>query len=142
MPKMIFVNLPVQDLAAATSFYEAIGCEKNPLFSDDKASCMVWSDSIYFMVLSKEFFSSFTSKAIADARTTTEVLTALSFDRRSDVDAIAEAAAAAGGRADIRAPTDAGWMYQRAFEDPDGHIFEAVWMDMEAASTALDAEKA
>ena len=91
MPKMIFVNLPVQDLAAATSFYEAIGCEKNPLFSDDKASCMVWSDSIYFMVLSKEFFSSFTSKAIADARTTTEVLTALSFDRRSDVDAIADA---------------------------------------------------
>lgn len=136
MPKMIFVNLPVKDLAAATRFYEAIGCTKNEQFSDDKASSMNWSDTITFQLLATDFFASFTPKEIADTRKTTEVLIALTFDDREDVDAITDAAAASGGKADIRERMDMGWMYNRAFEDTDGHIFEAVWMDMEAAAGA------
>lgn len=136
MPKMIFVNLPVKDLAAATRFYEVIGCTKNEQFSDDRASSMNWSDTITFQLLATDFFSSFTPKEIADTRKTTEVLIALTFDNREDVDAIADAAAASGGRADIRERMDMGWMYNRAFEDTDGHIFEAVWMDMQAAAGA------
>lgn len=136
MPRMIFVNLPVKDLAAADRFYEAIGCTRNPQFSDDKATCMVWSDTIYFMLLSEGFFGSFTPRPVADARAATEVLTALALDDRAAVDAFAAAGEAAGGRADVRPPTDMGWMYQRAVEDPDGHIFEAFWMDMAAAAEA------
>lgn len=142
MPKMIFVNLPVKDLAAATGFYAAIGCEKNPQFSDDKASCMVWSDTISFMLLTEGFFATFTPRPVADARAATEVLIALTFDSRGAVDAIAEAATGASGKADVREPTDMGWMYQRAFEDPDGHIFEAAWMDLEAAAAAMAGETA
>lgn len=136
MPRMIFVNLPVKDLAAADRFYEAIGCTRNPQFSDDKATCMVWSDTIYFMLLSEGFFGSFTPRPVADARAATEVLTALALDDRAAVDAFAAAGEAAGGRADVRPATDMGWMYQRAVEDPDGHIFEAFWMDMAAAAEA------
>ena len=100
--KMIFVNLTVADLAATTRFYEALGCVKNPQFSDEKAVSMVWSDTIFFMLLKKEFFATFTPKEIADARRTSEVLVALSFDSRAEVDAFAEAAAKAGGKAGLQ----------------------------------------
>ena len=132
MPKTIYVNLPVKDLAVATRFYEAIGCEKNEQFSDHQASSMVWSDTITFHLLSNDYFATFTPKKIADAQKTSEVLLALSRDSREEVDAIAEAAAATGGKADIRAPMDMGWLYNRCFEDPDGHVFEAVSVDMAA----------
>lgn len=133
MPKMIFVNLPVADLAAATRFYEAIGCTKNADFSDDNAASMAWSEEIIFMLLKRDYFSTFTSKPIADAHKAAAVLVALSQESREAVDAITEAAGRAGGKADVREPQDMGFMYSRAFEDPDGNIFEPVWMNMEAA---------
>jgi uncharacterized protein len=140
MPRMIFVNLPVTDLAASTRFYEAIGCEKNEQFSDDKASSMVWSDAITFMLLTRDYFATFTPKPISDAKATSEVLICLSQDSREAVDAITEAAAAAGGRADIRERQDLGFMYSRAFEDPDGHVFEPAFMDMQALATMSEAQ--
>ena len=136
MTKMIFVNLPVRDLAAATRFYEAIGCSKNADFSSDEASSMMWSDTITFMLLKHEYFSTFTSKPIADAHAAAGALIALSCDSREAVDAITEAAGKAGGKADVRDPQDMGFMYGRAFEDLDGNIFEPVWMNMEEAETA------
>lgn len=131
MTRMIFVNLPVRDLAAATSFYEAIGCTRNADFSNDEASSMVWSEAITFMLLTHGYFSTFTAKPIADAHAATGALLALSCDSREAVDAMTEAAAKAGGKPDIRAPQDMGFMYSRAFEDLDGNIFEPVWMNME-----------
>lgn len=132
MPKkMIFLNLPVKDLAAATRFYEAIGCTKNADFSNDDVSSMMWSDEITFMVLKHEYFSTFISKPIADAHAAVGILIALSCESREAVDAITKAAEAAGGKADVRAPQDMGFMYSRAFEDPDGNIFEPVWMNMD-----------
>ncbi|MDQ7730741.1 VOC family protein [Halomonas sp. SpR8] len=134
MTKMIFVNLPVTNLTAATRFYEAIGCKKNEQFSDEQAASMVWSDTITFQLLTREYFATFTSKKVADAHGACQMLLALTRDTRQEVDAISEAAAAAGGRADVRERMDMGWLYNRAFEDTDGHVFEAVWMDMKAAS--------
>lgn len=138
MPKMIYVNLPVKDLAAATRFYEAIGCEKNEQFSDHQASSMVWSDTITFHLMTDEYFATFTPKKVADAHATSEVLLALSRDSREDVDAIVAAAAATGGKADIREPQDMGWLYNRAFEDPDGHVFEAMSADMGAMTSEME----
>lgn len=137
MAKMIFVNLPVADVGRATTFYEAIGCVRNPAFSGDHASMMVWSDTIHFMLLAHEFYSTFTPKPIADAHATSEVLLCLSRDSRADVDAITEAAIAAGGRGDIRPVQDMPFMYGRSFEDLDGHIFEPMWMDVDAAMAAM-----
>lgn len=137
MPRMIFVNLPVKDIAASTRFYEAIGCEKNEQFSDENAASMVWSDTITFQLLTQDYFKTFTSKPIANPRDAVGMLIALSRDSREEVDAITEAAAGAGGKADIRDKQDMGFMYARTFEDPDGHTFEPMWMDMEAAS-AMD----
>lgn len=133
---MIFVNLPVSDLAASTRFYERIGCARNPQFSDEQASSMVWSDTITFQLLTREYFSTFTSREIPDAHRTCQVLLALTRDSREEVDSIAEAAASAGGKADIREVMDLGWLYNRAFSDPDGHVFEAVWMDANAMPSA------
>jgi len=133
---MIYVNLPAADIAVSTRFYEAIGCRKNEQFSDNQASSMVWSDTITFQLLSNDYFSTFTPKAVADARAVTEVLLALPLDSREEVDDIVETAVAAGGKADIRESMDMGWMYNRTFEDPDGHVFEVLWMDMEAMLAA------
>lgn len=132
MPKMIFVNLPVKDIVASTRFYEAIGCTKNEQFSDEKASSMVWSDAITFQLLHESYFSTFISRPVADAQKTCQVLLAISMESRTEVDAIAGAAAKNGGRNDIRDVMDLGFMYNRAFQDPDGHIFEAAHMDMSA----------
>jgi predicted lactoylglutathione lyase len=137
MTQMIFVNFPVADVAKSTAFYEAIGCTKDERFSNEMASAMQLSDNIVFMILSHDFFKTFTPKAIADSKATTEVLICISRESRADVDAIIERAAAAGGRADARPMQDMGFMYSRAFEDPDGHMFEPMHMDMEAAMAAF-----
>ena len=135
MAKMIFVNLPVADVAKATAFYEAIGMTRNPMFSNEQASAMIWSDTILFMLLDHGFYSTFTTKRIIDARTESGALIALSFDSRAEVDAITETAIAAGGR-ETREKQDMGFMYGRAFEDLDGHTFEPSFMDMAAAEQA------
>ena len=140
MPQMIFVNLPVRDVARSTAFYEAIGCTKDERFSGDHASAMVLSDTITFMVLAHDFFATFTPKPIANAHATTEVLICISRESRADVDAIVAKAASAGGKADIREKQDMGFMYSRAFEDPDGHIFEPMHMDLDAALAAMSAQ--
>jgi len=136
MPKMIFVNLPVADLAASIRFYEAIGCRKNEQFSDHRAASMVWSDTITFQLLTQDYFQTFAPRPLAKPREEIGVLIALSRDSRAEVDAITEAAAAAGGKADIRERQDLGFLYGRTFEDPDGHVFEPMWMDMAAATGA------
>jgi len=136
MPKMIFVNLPVSDLARSTAFYEAVGATKNPQFTDDTAACMVLSDIIHVMLLTHDKFRQFTPKQIADAKTTSEVLICLSADSRDAVDDIIGKAAGAGGSADPSPKQDYGFMYGRSFEDPDGHIWEVMWMDIEAAAKA------
>jgi uncharacterized protein len=134
MPKMVFINLPVKDLAASIKFYKAIGCVQNMQFSDENAASMVWSDAIVFQLLTQDYFKTFTPKKIADAKQSSEVLIALSRDSREEVDAITEAAAKAGGKADIREKQELGFMYGRSFEDPDGHTFEPMWMNMEAVN--------
>lgn len=137
MPKLIFVNLPVADLARADAFYQAVGATKNPQFSDQTASCMVLSETIHVMLLTHDKFRTFTPKAIADPRAATEVLIALSADTKAEVDELVAKAVAAGGKADPGPVQDHGFMYGRSFEDPDGHIWEMFWMDMEAAKTAM-----
>lgn len=138
MPKMIFVNLPVADLDRAVAFYKAIGAQQNMQFSDETAAMMSFSDAINVMLLTHDKFRQFTKKRIADARDTTEVLLALAVDSREGVDEITERALAAGGR-EVHGAEDLGWMYSRAFEDPDGHGWGPLWMDVEAASQAMAA---
>ena len=141
MPKLIFVNLPVADLPKAMAFYEAVGARNEPMFTDETAACMVFSETIYVMLLTHDKYRQFTAKRIADAHETSEVLIAITLDGRSEVDDIAERAIAAGGR-EARPTEDHGWMYSRPFEDPDGHVWEPVWMDMEAATAAMAKEPA
>ena len=136
MSKMIFINLPVSDLPRATAFYENIGAVRNPQFCDDTASCLVFSETIHAMLLTHDKFRQFTPKPIADSRTTTEVLICISADSRGDVDAMVEKAAPAGGRVDPCPTQDYGFMYGRSFEDPDGHIWEVMWMDPQAVQQA------
>ncbi len=136
MARMIFVNLPVSDVARATAFYEALGFRRNPMFSNEQASAMVWSDEINVMLLDRAFYATFTDKTLIDAHTTSGVLLAISQDSREEVDAITEAALAAGGR-ETRERQDMGYMYGRAFEDPDGHVWEPMFMDMAVAQQAM-----
>ena len=137
--RMIFINLPVGDVARATAFYEAIGFEKNPDFSNDAASAMRWSDAISVMLLDHAFYATFTDKPIADTHQVSAALLCLSFDDRAAVDAIHAAARGAGGR-ETRPIVDQQFMYGGAFEDPDGHMWETVHMDM--AASAPDGEAA
>lgn len=133
MTKMIFVNLPVTDLPRAMRFYEALGFTNNPQFSDDTSACMVWSEAISVMLLTHDKWRVFTSRPIPPA-TSSEVLLALSCESREEVDRMNEAADAHGGQADVNPVQDLGFMYNRNLADPDGHVWEAFWMDMGAMS--------
>jgi predicted lactoylglutathione lyase len=128
MPQMIFVNLPVKDLPKSKAFFEALGFSFNPQFSDETAACMVISDTIYAMLLTHEKFAGFAPQPIADSNKVTEVLTCLSRESRADVDSMVKAAVAAGGKT-YAEPQDHGFMYGHGFQDPDGHVWELMWMD-------------
>jgi len=128
MTTQIFVNLPVRDLDRSKAFFKALGYANNPQFTDENAACIVISDTIYVMLLVEPIFQGFTRKTICDARTHTEAILCLSAESRAGVDALADKAIAAGGSETLEAK-DYGFMYQRSFQDPDGHQWEVVHMD-------------
>ena len=136
MPKMVFINLPIADLARSTTFYEALGGTKNPKFSDATSACMVFSASIYAMLLTHEKYRHFTSRPIADSHATSAGLIALAVDSRDEVNATIARAAAAGGLADPNPQQDHGFMFGRSVQDPDGHVWEIFWMDPTQAGGA------
>ena len=127
MTRQIFVNLPVRDIARTRSFFESLGFEFNEKFSNDEAACLIVGDGRYVMLLAENFFSTFTHKPVCDARSATEVLVCLGCDSRAEVDDLVARARAAGGSVP-RDAQDHGFMYAHAFEDPDGHIWELVYM--------------
>ena len=135
--KMIFVNLPVSDLPTSKAFYEAIGFTNNPQFTNENAAAMVWSDAIYVMLLTHDFWKTFTDRAIPNAHQSAQMFLCLSHDSREAVDAIVAKAGAAGGKAEPTPTQDHGFMYGSSFEDPDGHIWEIMWMDVAAAAEAM-----
>jgi predicted lactoylglutathione lyase len=128
MGTKIFVNLPVKNLDASMAFFKTLGYTFNPQFSDATGAAMVINEHIYAMLLTHDKFKQFTPKAVADASATSEVLLALSFDSRGDVDEIAEKALEAGATV-TRPPSDYGFMYGRSINDLDGHVWEFFWMD-------------
>lgn len=135
MTRMIFVNLPVTDLSRSRAFYEAFGFTNNPQFSDDTSACMVVSETIHVMLITHAKWQGFTDRPIPPANSS-EVMLALSCESRDAVDAMNAAATAHGGTADVNPVQDLGFMYNRNLADPDGHVWEAVFMDMEAMATA------
>ncbi len=130
MLKQIFVNLPVEDLNKTVEFFTKLGFKFNPQFTDENATCMIISDNIFAMLLVEKFFKTFIKKEICDAKKSTEVLLALSAGSRQEVDDIIKKAIAAGAK-EPKEPQEYPWMYGRAFEDLDGHIWEVFYMDME-----------
>jgi predicted lactoylglutathione lyase len=139
MSRMIFVNLPVADLSKARAFLEALGAVNEPKFTDETAACMTFSDSIHVMILTHDKFRQFTPRPIADANGASEVLLCLSADDREQVDSFVERGVAAGGAADPAPKQDYGVMYGRSVADPDGHIWEIMWMDPAAAEQGASA---
>ena len=140
MPNKIFINLPVNDIKRVTAFYEAIGAVKNEQFSGDTTSCLAFSDAINLMLMTHEKYKFFTSKKIADPRTTSEVLLCLFVDSRQAVDDMINKAKAAGAVLDPSPVDDYDFMYGRSFEDPEGHGWGVSWMDAEAAAKATPAQ--
>ncbi|MFE9768486.1 VOC family protein [Streptomyces sp. NPDC005808] len=126
--QMIFVNLAVADVDTSKKFFTELGYTINPQFSTDDCACVVISDTIVAMMLSKQRYADFTKKQIADSTKTSEVLLCLSAESREKVDELVDNAIAAGGSASGETQ-DHGFMYGRAFDDPDGHTWEVMWMD-------------
>ena len=131
MAKQIFVNLPIGNLKASMAFYDALGFKNNPHFTNDDAACMVYSDTINVMIHTPKSWRRFTDRPIPPS-SSSEVMLALSVDNAKEVDAMNDVAKANGGHADINPKQDLGFMYSRAFTDPDGHIWEPFWMDQAA----------
>ena len=128
MPRNLYVNLPVKDLARSVDFFEALEFSFNPKFTDENAACLIINERTGVMLLTENFFAGFTNKPIADARASTETLLALSLDSRADVEAFMARALAAGATPTVESK-DYGFMYQHGFADPDGHQWEVFWMD-------------
>jgi len=136
MSKMIFVSLPVADLDRSRAFYAAVGATADPRFTDASAAMMSFSDTIHVMLLTHARIADFTSRRVANARTQVLVGLGLSEESREAVDATVARAVAAGGTADPDPAQDHGFMYGRSYADPDGHIWDVTWMDVEKALSA------
>jgi uncharacterized protein len=132
MTRQIYINLPVKNLERTKAFFGSLGFGFNPQFTNESGACMVIADNIYAMLLTESFFQTFTKKPIADATRSTEVLVCLSCESRAEVDELVRKALDAGGKAP-NAPQDHGFMYGHGFEDIDGHVWELVYMDPNAA---------
>ena len=132
MARQIFVNLPIRNMERSQAFFKALGFSFNPQFTNEQGACMVIAETIYVMLLVEPFFQTFTKKPVADAKQSTEVLVCLSCESRAEVDALVQKALAAGGSAP-NPPQDHGFMYGHGFEDLDGHVWELMWMDPDAA---------
>jgi uncharacterized protein len=135
MATKIFVNLPVKNLDASIAFFTQLGYTFNPQFTNEKATCMIISDDIYVMLLVEEFFQSFIPTQIADTSTTTESIICLSADSKQQVDEMISKAVAAGATT-YRDPQDHGFMYGHSYRDLDGHLWEIMWMDVNAVPQA------
>ena len=135
MATQIYVNLPVQNVARSRRFFTELGFAFNEQFSNEQAVCMVVSDDSFVMLLVESFFQTFTKKPVADASKSTEVLVCLSCDSRSKVDDLVAKAVAAGGTSP-NPKQDHGFMYGHGFEDLDGHVWELIYMDPDAAPAA------
>jgi predicted lactoylglutathione lyase len=133
----IYVNLPVIDVARSTEFYQALGFATNPEFSDENTSCIVMGENVFAMITTKEKLQGFTRNKIADDGV--RVINALGTESREEVDRIADAALAAGAT-ESNETQDYGWMYNRAFADPDGHHWEVAYMDEQAMREATAEE--
>lgn len=131
MAPKIFINLPVRDLGRSVDFFTQLGFRFQPQFTDENSTCLVVSDSIFVMLLVEPFFKQFTTKALTDTSTHTEAIISLSVDSRSQVDERVEQAIAAGA-ATPQEPLEMEGMYGRSFEDPDGHHWEFMYMDLSA----------
>lgn len=128
MATQIYLNLPVKDLNRSVEFFKALGFSFNPEFTDENATCMIINDNAFVMLLVEGFFKTFTSKKIADSTDTTEAIMAFSVDSREAVDETVRNALAAGG-SPSQEVQDYGFMYNHSFQDPDGHLWEVMWMD-------------
>jgi predicted lactoylglutathione lyase len=128
MATQMYLNLPVKDLGKTVAFFTALGFSFNPAFTDENATCMIINDDAYVMLLVENFFKTFTSKAVADASSTTEAIMAFSVDTREAVDEMVRKALTSGGTPSQEAQ-DYGFMYSHSFQDPDGHLWEVMWMD-------------
>jgi predicted lactoylglutathione lyase len=134
--RSIYVNLAVEDLARSVAFFTALGFTFDPKLTDESATAMIVNDQATVMLLVRGRFADFTKKEVVDATAQTEAILALSAERREAVDALADAALAAGG-SPANEPMEMDFMYGRSFDDPDGHLWEVFWMDMAAAEEAM-----
>lgn len=132
--KSVYINLIVNDLAKATAFYEAIGCVKNEMFSNEVASAMAWSEEIVFMLLTKEFAKNFNDgKEFADQKKSVSAFYALGLDSKEAVDEFCEKAKSAGGRVyenTFNQEMASDFMYTFEVEDTEGYILEPAFMDI------------
>lgn len=127
----VYINLATKNLNNARMFYESIGWQVNPDFTDDTAACLVINDALCLMVLTEQKMQEFTSKKLADPKNSTEAINAIALSTKAAVDALIEKVITAGGK-ETRKAEDYGFMYQRSFEDIDGHLWEALWLNPDA----------
>ncbi len=138
MSTQVFISLPTNDLNRSKAFFEGLGWQIQPNFTDENAACILVDENIYVMVLTPTFLATFTDKPIVDPATAIQVQTAVSRESRAAVDELTERALASGGK-EPRPAQDLGFMYSRDFEDPDGNHFSAMWMDPKAVEQGPEA---
>ena len=139
----VFISLPVTDLERTKAFYTALGCTINPEMSDENGVCVVWDDNIFFMMITREFFATFTEKPIVDPRISLQTSASFALDSREEVDAALARGLAAGGT-EPQPAQDYGFMYSRDLDDPDGNSLGFLYMvpggaEQEAVASAATA---
>lgn len=97
---------------------------------------MIIGENIFSMLVTENKFKEFTNKKISDAFKFTETLISIDLESREKVDEMVNKALLAGGSI-YRDTDDLGWMYQRSFEDLDGHQWELLYMNEDALNNEM-----
>ncbi len=131
MATNMYLNIPVKNLNKSNEFFKKLGFSLNPQFSNEQATCVIISDSIFVMMVQEEMFKGFSKKEICDTKKSTEVFIGLSAESKEKVIEMVDAAVEAGGSV-YSEPQDHGWMYSHSFADLDGHQWDLFFMDVNA----------
>ena len=126
--RQVYINIVVHDLDRAKAFFAGLGFEFNPRFTNEHAACMILNSNAFVMLMTEPMFPQFSKRERCDTSKATELLLAISCERREQVDAMVHAAFAAGATPAMD-PMDHGFMYGWSFYDLDGHHWEVAWMD-------------
>ena len=131
MIKQFWINLPVKNIEKSIEFFTRLGFKFKTEYNNPNSACMLLGESnTVCMLFDEPTFKGFTNNEINNTKHSTEVLFSIDAQSKEEVNEMAEKAIDAGGICNHKPTEMTGFMYGCVFSDPDGHLWNVLYMDM------------